>query len=215
MAYRGVLFDLDGTLLNTIELIVCSYRHTFRECLGLDVPRRDVLARIGWTLPAHLALYRPDPQAVAEMTEVYRRFNLANHDRLARLFPGVRETLAALARAGIRLGVVSSKIRVGVERGLELFDLTRYFRTVICLEDTERHKPDPEPVALGVRRLGLEPGQVVMVGDSPSDLEAGRRAGTGTAAVAWSTFSAEELEAADPDHFLSAVEDLLPLCGVD
>lgn len=206
---------MDGTLLDTVELIVRSYQYTFRECLGLEVSRREVLSRLGWTLPAHLAAYRSDPQAVAEMTEVYRRFNLANHDRLARLFPGVDETLAALSGAGVKLGVVSSKTRLGVGRGLELFELGRYFRTVICLEDTARHKPDPEPVALGVDRLGLEPAQVLMVGDSPSDIEAGRSAGTGTAAVAWSTFPSEELAGVHPDHLLGTFGELLPLCGVD
>ncbi|MDI6871338.1 MAG: pyrophosphatase PpaX [Bacillota bacterium] len=214
MTYAGVLFDLDGTLLDTVELIVRSYQHTFRQCLGREVGEGEILANLGLTLSAHLALYHQDPAKVEEMVAVYRTFNLANHDRLARLFPGVRETLAALAGAGVRLAVVSSKGHWGVRRGLDLFDLSRFFQAVVTLEDTERHKPDPQPVEMAVERLGLLPGETLMVGDSPADLEAGRRAGTRTAAVAWSTFPPQALRAERPDHLLGRMADLLPLCGV-
>ncbi len=214
MTYAGVLFDLDGTLLDTAGLIVRSYQHTFRECLGCEVEEGRILQNLGLTLPGHLALYQPDPDRLEEMVAVYRAFNQAHHDKLARLFPGVRETLRALAGAGVKLAVVSSKARGGVKRGLDLFDLTRYFQAVVALEDTVRHKPDPAPVALAVERLGLRPPQALMVGDSPADLEAGRRAGTGTAAVAWSTCPRGELLAGRPDHLLARMADLLPLCGV-
>lgn len=214
LTYAGVLFDLDGTLLNTVELIVRSYQHTFREYLGREVPESDILANIGLTLPGHLALYQPDPAAVAEMVAVYRRFNLTHHDELARLFPGVREALVELSGGGVPLAVVSSKGRGGVLRGLDLFGLTHHFRTVVGLEDTERHKPDPAPVTLAAERLGLAAVETLMVGDSPADLEAGRRAGAHTAAVAWSTFPAESLLAERPDHVLARLKDLLPLCGV-
>ncbi len=214
MTYSGVLFDLDGTLLDTVALIVRSCQHTFRTALGREVPEAEILKYIGMPLSELMGLYRPDPAAVEEMITTYRTFNLAHHDRLAKLFPGVREALAALAEGGVKLAVVSSKARGGVTRGLNLFDLSRYFGTVVALEDTERHKPDPQPVALALARLGLRPGEALMVGDSPADLEAGRRAGAGTAAVAWSTFPLEELQAEHPDHVLAEMGELLGLCAV-
>jgi pyrophosphatase PpaX len=148
------------------------------------------------------------------MVGVYRRFNLAHHDELAHLIPGVREALSALDAAGVPLAVVSSKIRGVVLRGLNLFDLERYFRTVVCLEDTERHKPDPAPVALAAARLKVALRAALMVGDSPADLQAGRRAGCATAAVAWSANPAEALAAEAPDHVLKTMAEVLPLCGV-
>lgn len=149
------------------------------------------------------------------MVETYRAFNLANHDRLTKVFPGVVETIAGLAEQGVKLGVVSSKIQRTVLRGLRLFDLARYFSTAVCLEETERHKPDPAPVLLALDQLGLTAAETLMVGDSPADLEAGRRAGTATAAVAWSTFSRERLAEAEPTYWLEKMEDLLGLCRND
>jgi pyrophosphatase PpaX len=212
MRYAAVLFDLDGTLLDTAGLIVRSYQHTFQGCLGCEVDEARILANLGLTLPAHLGLYATDPDGLERMISVYRTFNLTHHDELARLFPGVRETLQALAGCGVKLAVVSSKSRGGVQRGLDLFGLAPYFQTVVALEDTARHKPDPAPVVLAVERLGLRPEQALMVGDSPADLEAGRLAGTETAAVAWSTCSREELLASRPDRLLARMADLLPLC---
>ncbi|MGE5552666.1 MAG: pyrophosphatase PpaX [Betaproteobacteria bacterium] len=213
-AYSAVLFDLDGTLLNTVELIVRSYQHTFRQCLGCEVEEEKIVRNIGLTLPEHLGLYQPDPARIEEMVAVYRAFNQDHHDQLTKLFPGVRETLSALAGAGIKLAVVSSKGRRGVEQGLALFGLTHYFQAVVALEDTTRHKPDPAPVTLAVERLRIQPHQALMVGDSLADLEAGRRAGTGTAAVGWSTCPREELLAGRPDHLLVRMGDLLALCAV-
>lgn len=206
-----MLFDLDGTLLDTVELIVQSYQHTFRECLNHEVPREEILRNLGLTLPAHLALYVSDPSRVEEMVGVYRAFNLANHDRLARLFPGVAETLAELARSGVPMAVVSSKAKATVLRGLALFDLTSRFKVVVGLEDCERHKPHPEPVLLAADRLGIAADRLLMIGDSPADIEAGRAAGSRTVAVAWSRLPWPDLLASHPDLVLQRMEDLLAL----
>lgn len=212
MSFTGVLFDVDGTLLDTVELIIQSYQHTFRTHLGREVPEERILAGIGSPLVDHLSLYAADPGEVATMVETYRAFNMTNHDRLTKVFPGVQETVRSLAEQGLKLGVVSSKIRRPVLRGLQLFDLSRYFQTAVCLEDTERHKPDPAPVLLALEQLGVAAEDALMVGDSPADLEAGRRAGTATAAVGWSTFSRAQLAYANPDYVLERMEDLLALC---
>lgn len=212
--YDAILFDLDGTLLNTIELIVRSYQHTFRQHLAREVERGRILEQLGRTLYDHLELYAPkDPDLLGAMVQTYRTFNLANHDELALLFPGVADALRELRAQGYRLAVVSSKVRPTVLRGLQLFSLESLFETLVCFEDTEAHKPDPAPVKLALQRLGVLPERALMVGDSPADLEAGRQAGTRTASVGWSVFPQELLAKENPDLALSCMGDLTAACG--
>ncbi|MCG0238251.1 MAG: pyrophosphatase PpaX [Firmicutes bacterium] len=210
--WAAVLFDLDGTLIDTNELILVSFDHVFREHLGLQVPRAQVVRHFGEPLSTILARFAP-PERVPELIAAYRAFNLAHHDRLVRPIPGVRAALDRLRAAGVPLAVTTSKRRETAYRGLRLFGLEGYFQAVVTWEDATRHKPDPEPVLVTLDRLGVPPGdRVLMVGDSVSDLLAGRAAGVRTAAVAWSLVPRAELEACAPDFWLERPEDLIGLC---
>ncbi|MFO7171591.1 MAG: HAD-IA family hydrolase [Bacillota bacterium] len=210
--WAAVLFDLDGTLIDTNELILASFDHAFRERLGIEVPRAELVRHFGEPLATILARYAP-PERVPELIEAYRAFNLAHHDRLARPIPGVRRALDRLQAAGVLLAVTTSKRRDTALRGLRLFGLEGYFQAVVAWEDASRHKPDPEPVRVTLERLGVPPGdRVLMVGDSVNDLLAGRAAGVRTAAVAWSLVPRADLEACAPDFWLERPEDLVPLC---
>jgi pyrophosphatase PpaX len=207
-SFRTVLFDLDGTLLDSIGLILASYRHTLRTHRG-TAPLDEVwLAGLGTPLHAQLADFTDDPGELEAMVATYREHNLAHHDAMVRAYPGAPEAVHALARQGTRLGVVTSKRRDGTQRGITVGGFAGAFGTVVCADDVERHKPHPEPVLRALEDLGAEPQSTVFVGDSPHDLAAGRAAGVATAAVLWGPFAREDLAAHHPDHWVEQPADL-------
>ncbi len=210
MPYSVILFDLDGTLINTNDLIVASFQHTLREKLGREVPADEIRQYFGEPLATTMARYAPDRQR--ELVAFYRQFNHANHDRLLRQFPGVPEMVRTLHGAGVTLAVVTSKRTALARRGLRVSGLDPYFTTLVGADDTEKHKPDPAPALLALEWLGERPGgHVLMVGDSRYDILCGRGAGVRTAAVGWSAQSREALEAARPDYWIDQPRDLVQL----
>ncbi|MHB0885151.1 MAG: pyrophosphatase PpaX [Bacillota bacterium] len=209
---RAVLFDLDGTLLDTTQLIIESFEYTARTCLGRPMTEAEVLPRLGEPLVVTMGELCPD--RVDELINAYRQFNLAEHDRLVRLVPGVPDTLQALKNRGLRLAVVSSKVRHTVCKGLDLFRLTPFFDVIIGLEDCPAHKPDPGPLLEALRRMEVEPADAVMVGDSPADILAARAAKVKGVAVGWSRLAPETMAAAAPDATISTMPELLDVIGL-
>jgi pyrophosphatase PpaX len=190
------LFDFDGTLADSVELIMASFRHATAEVLGA-VPDEDVL-RAGIGRPLIDQMRALDPDRAQELFDVYVAHNVAWHDRLLRPYPGVDALLARLRADGRRLGVVTSKRRPTAELGLRLLGMDG-FETVVGWEDTEAHKPGPEPVLRALERMHAAPDDAIFVGDSAWDVRAGRAAGVATAAVLWGVGSRDELEAERPD----------------
>jgi pyrophosphatase PpaX len=206
-----LLFDLDGTLIDSIPLILASFRHTLVEHLGAAPSDAELVAGIGTPLRTQLARYTPDSALVEALFRTYKAHNEAHHDAAVRAFDGVHTAVAALRDAGRTLGVVTSKARPMALRGLEVCGLAPYFSVVVALEDSTRHKPEPDPVERALAHLGASAHAAVYVGDSPHDLLAGRRAGVETAAAAWGPFSAATLRAEAPDLWFEGPADLLRL----
>lgn len=207
MQFSIVLFDLDGTLIDTNHLIVTSYQYTLKEKLGLDVVPADIHQYFGEPLTTTLGRFGPD--RVPELTEFYRAFNLANHDALIGQFEGIREMLESLRSAGARLGIVTSKKHDMAIRGLQMFGLESYFDTIVGMDETEKHKPEPEPIFLALERLGEKPGpHVLMVGDSRFDIQCGHNAGVQTAAVGWTL---QDRAILSPHHWAEGPADLVSL----
>jgi len=214
----AVLFDLDGTLIDTTELILASCRHTFDRHLRGGCPPRDALiATFGRSLPESLietaiAEGAPDPHAfAAEMLATYRAHNDAHHDALIRPFDGVEPMLQALRASGVRLGVVTSKRERSARRGMARYGLADFFEVGIFHDDTATHKPDPAPLVEAARRLDVAPAETIYVGDSVHDVAAGRAAGMRTIAAAWGPFPRADLEAAGPDDVADAPGDVVTL----
>lgn len=203
---KCVLFDLDGTLLNTNSLVVESFKHTVRQHLRREIAAEELYAHFGE--PLIDIMRRLSPEQAEVMVTTYREFNLKKHDELAAPFPGAAEILADLNGRGYRLGVVTSKIRHMAERGLKLFGLDRWLDLLVGFEDTARHKPHPEPINIALDRLTAHPNEVIMVGDSPFDLECARNAGVLSAAVKWSVHPPEKLLACKPDFVLNNFYEL-------
>lgn len=212
MTVNTILFDLDGTLVNTNELIIASFTHTLEQYFPGKFGRKEIIDFIGE--PLEESFRKVDPERVDELTAVYRKHNVETHDRLVREFEGVYETVEALKNQGFHIGVVTTKFRNTVNEGLKLARLDPFFQTVVTLDDVEKAKPDPEPIRLALRLLEAEPERTIMVGDSIFDIQAGKNAGTFTAGVAWSIKGEEVLRAENPDFMLQKMPDLLDILEV-
>ncbi|HWB40775.1 MAG TPA: HAD-IA family hydrolase [Gemmatimonadales bacterium] len=208
---RTVLFDLDGTLIDSVQLILDSYHHTL-AAHGLP-PRTDAdwLAGIGTPLTAQFSAWQDTAGLLDALIATYREYNLKHHDRMVTVYPGVLEVVQVLKEDGIATGLVTSKNRVGALRGLTLARLETLMDVLVCADEVENPKPHPEPVEKAVRLLGADPATTVYVGDSIHDMRSGRAAGVRTAAVLWGPFGRSHLEGARPDYWLEQPGDLLSL----
>jgi pyrophosphatase PpaX len=206
-----VLFDMDGTLLDSIELIVESAMHAFAARPGPAPTRAEWQALIGTPLDRMLRPWALDEADVQFLRAQYRQFQAEHHDRLVRLYPGVESTLRELHGRGHPMAIVSSKLDAGIRRSMDHFDLTRYFDVIIGIEHTANHKPHPEPVELALRLLNVGAREAVFVGDSPHDVEAGNAAGVPVIACTWGAYSREEIAAARPAQWIDAMPELLEL----
>ncbi|WP_226580505.1 pyrophosphatase PpaX [Halobacillus litoralis] len=211
MSIRTILFDLDGTLIDTNELIIASFTHTITQYSDRPYDRKEILDFIGPPLVESLRKVNPDK--VEEMVETYRKHNIENHDRYVKAYDGVVDTIEALKEKGYRLGIVTTKMRNTVQMGLELTNLDGLFETVITLDDVNNAKPHPEPIVKALDLLNSKASEALMVGDNTHDIEAGQNAGVRTAGVAWTIKGREVLDDLNPDYMLTNMRDLLEITG--
>ena len=211
---RGLLFDLDGTLIDTEELILSSARYATERVLGAALP--DEVLRHNMGVPLRVQMHEYAPGHVDELLAAYREHNERVHDDLIREYPGTEDALEGLRAAGYGMGIVTSKSRPVAQRGIDFFDLGTFFEFIVGYEDTTIHKPEAEPVLEGARRLGVAVGECVYVGDSPHDMAAGKAAGAVTVAALWGPFPDRVLEPG-PDFAIRSLCDLRELLrgGVD
>jgi len=204
----ATLFDLDGTLADTIGLILAGVRHAFAEHEGPRPTDADWVAGIGQPLRTQLAPFASGPEQVERLVWRYRAFQDAHHDALARPFEGAAEVLDGLRRRGHPVGVVTSKLGAIARRTLARTGLAPFVDALVTADSCPRHKPDPEPVLLALAELGASPSRAIFLGDSPHDVAAGNAAGVISAAALWGACSREQLEAAGPRHVLASLREL-------
>jgi pyrophosphatase PpaX len=204
----AVLFDLDGTLIDSIELILKSARYAFEDRDGHIPTDAEWLTGVGIPLVAMFQRYARDAAEVDALIARYREYQLEHHDRLVRCYDAVVETVDYLRAAGHPVGIVTSKTGWLARRGIDHVGLGPHFDLIIGCDSCERHKPDPEPVLLALGRLGYAPSEAVFVGDSVHDIHAGNAAGVTTIAALWGPFGREDLVASGPAHFLERIADL-------
>ena len=209
-----VLFDLDGTLIDSVRLILDSYHHTLRAH-GIP-PRTDAdwLRGIGTPLRVQFAEWREHP-GLDRMIETYREYNLANHDACVTPYPGIAGVVRAIKSAGYATGLVTSKNRSGAQRGLRLCEIEPLMDVIVGADDVENPKPHPEPVEKAMAHLGADPLRTVYVGDSVHDMASGRAARVRTAAVLWGPFTRDDLAPTEPDYWLERPADLLTLLRLE
>ncbi|MGQ9703300.1 MAG: HAD-IA family hydrolase [Actinomycetota bacterium] len=204
-----LLFDLDGTLVNTIPLILRAFRETFRT-LGIP-PRKDreMLLEVG--KPLYQQALDIDPRRADEIFQVYQEMYDRYYQELVKEYPGVREALEGLKSRDYHLAVVTSKRYSNAHLDLESFELLPYFEALVTAEDTENHKPDPEPVFKALEKLGGCPERAAFIGDSPYDIRSAHSAGVRAGAAAWGPFPREVLEAERPDYWVPDPASLLDI----
>ena len=208
MRYPVVLFDLDGTLIDSGPIILASMKHASLTVLGREPDEELVRAAIGG--PGLLAQMRElDPDRVDELVEAYRLHNEPLHETLES-FLDVPELLPVLRAEGRRLGIVTAKRRLTVELALDRFPVLREtMEVVVGAEDTERHKPDPDPILEALNRLAVAADEAVYVGDSPFDVRSAKAAGVGAIAVGWGGIHPDErLLAEEPDALVQTAGEL-------
>lgn len=207
MAITTILFDLDGTLIDTQELILTSMRYTTQQVLKEEIPDELLMEKVGQPLSTQMWDYTSEKEVHDELIRAYRKHNAQYHDSLAKPFPGTKEAVQSLSEMGYTLGVVTSKRHDPAVRGLELFGLNTFMKCIVGADDCEHHKPHPEPVLKGAELLGTNPYTCVYLGDSPYDMQSGKAAGTTTVAALWGMFDREILEATEPDHVCASITD--------
>lgn len=224
MKRKTILFDLDGTLIDTTELILHCFDLSWGKVFGRKLDRQCYLATIGIPLREAMRIllnekirgsgeseFSFDNPVVETLVQEYRACNAVHHDQMAKPFSGVSPTVLELRKRGYQIGVVSSKTKELGLRGLNLCALQDLIDDAVFLEDSLRHKPDPEPLILALQRFGVSPKQASYVGDSRHDMQAGKAAGVGTVAALWGPIPRKELEQEEPDQLAATPSQLLEI----
>ncbi|SHF34566.1 pyrophosphatase PpaX [Desulforamulus putei DSM 12395] len=207
MAIHTVLFDLDGTLIDSLPLIRRTYEKVFAE---MNIPWGDaeVMKHIGLPL-ADIAKTFAGEDRYLEFFKLYQHHYALEHDALTKTFPGTMEMLEALKASGIRLGIVTSKTRRVALRSIGFLGIDRYMEAVVAVEDVTRHKPQPDPIFKALELMQAPVETAAYIGDSPFDIISANRAGVTSIGVTWGMSGREELVRHGPDYILEKWEDLI------
>jgi pyrophosphatase PpaX len=209
MTIRNILFDLDGTLLDTNELIIQSFKHTYKTHLNRQVDNEDIIKNFGEIL--NITLDRDFGECSGEAIKTYRNFQTGNFEKLITIREGVKEGIIELRRQGYMLGIVTSRLNDSASRGLKHFGLMEYFDVIIGADDTQIHKPDPTPALMALKKLGGKPCETLLVGDSPYDVLCGKNAGIASVVVGWTALPMDMMLKHEPDYVVDSMEELLAL----
>jgi pyrophosphatase PpaX len=210
--YEAVVFDLDGTVVDSVELIIVSFQHALREVLGRELSREAAIAWVG--MPLLEQMQRFSPEHADELVDVYREFNHREHDRMLTLYEGIQHLLEGLRHAGVKVGLVTSKSRFTTQMAFDLTGIEVYFDSIICAGEASGNKPLPDPILACLKPLAVGPAAAAYVGDSPSDIQAALAAGVTAIAVTWGVFPAEKLVAEKPDVLVHTIPELAEKLGI-
>lgn len=203
-----ILFDLDGTLINTNEIIIQSFKYTFDQHFpNIEIDRDKILTFIGPTLQQTFSEYTSDPFVIQDMIESYRTYYVEHEAGLFSIYPNVVEVLTRLKQSGYNLGIVTSKFKEAAWPSFTHYGLERIFDVFVSLDEVEYPKPDRNPIDVALSQFD-EPKGAIMIGDNKGDILAGKNAGIYSAGVIWSIKGAAHLMQEDPDFMLSDMEDI-------
>jgi pyrophosphatase PpaX len=207
MRFPVVLFDLDGTVIDSGAIILASMKHAAETVLGTSPPDAELMAAVGGP-GLEAQMHALDPERVDELVRVYRAHNEPLHEELEAC-AGMDDVLVRLKDEGRRLGIVTAKRRATVDLAFARVPVGHLFEVVVGGDETERHKPDPAPLLLALERLGANPEDAAYVGDSPFDVRAAKAGGLHAIAVTWGKIHAREvLEPEEPDALVDSAEEL-------
>ena len=213
MRKKYVIFDFDGTIANTNNVITESWQATFQHYLGHTLPVREIEATFGETLKYSIAKLIPDAEC-DEVIDFYRAYQDAHCDGKVYVFEGVRELLDTLRNRGYKIGVATSRTANSFWRYMKELGLENHVDEVVTMEDVTGHKPDPESVLRVLEKFGAGPEEAIMIGDTKFDIGCAQNAGVESVLVGWSHYVDEEDMAADgyePTYRLKEPKDILEI----
>lgn len=208
-SFSAWLFDLDGTLIDSIDLIWRSYQHTVREHFAREPTRNEWKLGLGRPLRWQFGQLTSDPEEIEVLVRTYRAYNDQWHDRLVVVYDGVHELLSGLKRDGAKIAIVTSKFHKGAIRGLGHCSLERYVDVIVGADDVEHAKPHPAPMLRAVELLGVTPADSIAIGDSPHDIRSALDAGAYTCGALWGRFERADFGGDAPHRFADSPRDLI------
>ncbi|MDQ6422771.1 pyrophosphatase PpaX [Paenibacillus sp. LHD-117] len=211
---RTMLFDLDGTILDTNELIIRSFLESLKGSVPEGFSREHIIPSMGQPLADQMKLFS-GLDDVQHLVDAYREINLRLHDELVKPFDFVKEVLEKLKANGVKLGVVTTKMRLTTERGLKFVAIHEYMDAIITIDDVVNAKPHPEPVIKAMELLGADPATTIMVGDSTVDMKSAAAAGTVPVGVAWSLKGGQILRDAGAEYVIDDMRELYAFAGLE
>ncbi len=220
MKINTVIFDFDGTIADTNKIIIDSWQAVYRAYTGKEGDVDYILSTFGEPLYYSMEKAFPDYD-VEETVAIYRGYQKDIYKKEIKLFPGMGELIKGLKEKGYKTGIVTSRLKAPTYEGLEVFGITDLIDYVVTVEDTDKHKPDPEPARICLSKLGSKPEESIMVGDSYFDMGCGKNAGMQTVMVSWSAakesgtesvalkgVTPEERIAFTPDYIIKSADEL-------
>ena len=209
--FKAVLFDFDGTIMDTNTIILKSWQHTFNTVLGRDPVHEEIVATFGEPLEVTMGKLFPD-RDTHEMVETYRNYQRHIYKDDITMFPGMKEVILELKARGYKVAIVTSRLWYSTRTGLYKFDIADLFDAVVSAEDTTIHKPDPTPCLLCLEKLGIAADEAIMVGDSKFDILCARNAGVKSVLVSWSiTVNDEQRKVLAPDYYITDAAQILDI----
>ena len=207
-----VLFDFDGTVMDTTGVIVDSWQHTFRTIEGKERPVQEIIATFGEPLEVTMSKFFPRFDT-AEAISIYRSFHRDNFGERIKLFPGVKELLVALKEKGYKTGLVTSRLKGTTMEGLERYGIKDCFDAIVTCDDCEKHKPDPEPINITLQKLDSKPEGSIMLGDTMLDILCAKNAGVKSVLVGWAVAVSEDEKTGEnaPDYVIETAEELFEI----
>lgn len=206
-----VLFDFDGTLIDTNEIIIQSFQHTFKTVLGQEKPVADIIKTFGEPLSLTMSKMLDIPPE--EAVEIYRSYHYKKFDELICIFPGMLELIKELKSRGCKLAIVTSRLRNTTIQGLKKYDLEQYFDYIVTADDTDKHKPDPTPINIALEKLNSRPEETLMIGDSMFDILCAHNAGVKSVLVGWAIAVTDEdkIGPNKPTYIVERADEILGL----
>lgn len=205
MKIKGIIFDIDGTLVSTNELIFASFNYVTKKYLNRIYSDKEIISFFGPT--EDYILKRLMKDKYEEAREDYFDFYIQNHDKMTKKIDGVLELIKKIKSRGIPLAIYTGKGKTSTEITLKKLGIYEYFDLIISGDDVAEHKPSPEGIQIFLNQFQLKPETVIMVGDAPADVFAARNANVKIVSVLWDSYAEDEVRKLESDYYFSSVSE--------